>query len=610
MKAIIFNSGIGKRMGDLTHNKSKCMVELLNGETIFERQIRILSECGIKEFVITTGPFEDQLINVTKKSCYSKLIFHFVHNPIFDKTNYIYSFYLARNFINDDFLSLHGDLVFDKQLIIDILKNPAPSICLINPEKVLPEKDFKGRIIDGKLREVSINIFDKDCFAFQPLYKLSEKDIIEWLNNVTDFIEKRKVDNVYAENALNEISSNLNIMPLSYENYYIDEIDNKDDYVRVANDIRFFDYREQQIFYNFNSIGPLLEENNITHPFVVVDSFLIVNKNKNVLSLNFITKPLFFSSFQSNPIYEDVVKARKLYIDDNCDGIISIGGGSAIDTAKALKLFLPLSEEKNFLDQKNVYMNIKHISIPTTAGTGSESTKHAVIYFNANKQSLSQDSIIPDIAILEAGFIKTLPLNQKKATVFDALCQAIESMWSINSCSQSQIYSENSISLILNNLDKYLNGELSVISSIQKAASLSGRAINLTATTAAHAMSYKLTSSYNIPHGQAVAICLPGVWKLLIKKMDSTNDVRGSDYLSNVLTKIDSLFGCSNHFQTIEKYESLLEKYKMYPILNFSDEQIHDLAISVNPIRLKNFPVTLSQTEIGTIYGRLSNHNK
>ena len=55
MKALIFNSGIGKRMGELTKNSPKSMVKLLNGETIFERQIRLLSECGIKDFVITTG---------------------------------------------------------------------------------------------------------------------------------------------------------------------------------------------------------------------------------------------------------------------------------------------------------------------------------------------------------------------------------------------------------------------------------------------------------------------------------------------------------------------------------------------------------------------------
>ena len=87
MKAVIFNSGIGKRMGEMTKNNHKSMVVLNNGETIFERQIRILSECGIKDFVITTGPFKDQLMKVCQQEQFKNLNFKFVENPIYDKTN-------------------------------------------------------------------------------------------------------------------------------------------------------------------------------------------------------------------------------------------------------------------------------------------------------------------------------------------------------------------------------------------------------------------------------------------------------------------------------------------------------------------------------------------
>ena len=87
MKAIIFNSGIGNRMGNLTRNNPKCMIKLYNGETIFERQIRILSECGIKDFIVTTGPFKEQLEEVANK--YPILHFKFVDNPEYKTTNYI-----------------------------------------------------------------------------------------------------------------------------------------------------------------------------------------------------------------------------------------------------------------------------------------------------------------------------------------------------------------------------------------------------------------------------------------------------------------------------------------------------------------------------------------
>ena len=120
MKAIIFNSGLGKRMGALTENNHKSMVHLSNGETIFERQLRVLSECGITDFVITVGPFKEHLMEVTKNEKFKHLNFVFVENPIYDKTNYIYSMFLAKEYLNDDFLLLHGDLVFNKELVEDV----------------------------------------------------------------------------------------------------------------------------------------------------------------------------------------------------------------------------------------------------------------------------------------------------------------------------------------------------------------------------------------------------------------------------------------------------------------------------------------------------------
>lgn len=242
MKALIFNSGIGNRMGRLTEGNPKCMVKLYNGETIFERQIRILSECGIKEFVITTGPFKEQLYSVAKK--FDGLKFTFVDNPEYRITNYIVSMNYAYDYIDDDILLLHGDLVFNKNLVIKLLENKNKSVCLYNENKKLPEKDFKGRFKDNVLKEVSINIFDDDCYAFQPLYKLSKDDVTAWKEKVKEFVESGNVK-VYAENALNEITDKISILGMSYKEDYIDEIDNEQDYNRVSADIRAFDLKEQ-----------------------------------------------------------------------------------------------------------------------------------------------------------------------------------------------------------------------------------------------------------------------------------------------------------------------------------------------------------------------------
>ena len=245
MKAIIFNSGYGNRMGEFTKTHHKSMAPMKDGETIFHRQLRILSAEGVKDFIITTGPFEDQL--KAEAADFPELNIQFVRNDIFDKTNYIYSMYLARDLINDDMLFFHGDLVFNRKLIHDVLNCADENTATVNFTKAMPEKDFKGRVRDGKVLEVSIKIFDEDCFAFQPFYKLSKATASAWVGKVVEFIHKGE-DKCYAENALNEIFPALNIKAFPYEGYYIDEIDNLDDHARVTADILAFDEADSKIF--------------------------------------------------------------------------------------------------------------------------------------------------------------------------------------------------------------------------------------------------------------------------------------------------------------------------------------------------------------------------
>ena len=245
MKAVIFNSGLGHRMGDATKTHHKSMSLLKNGETIFHRQIRLLAAEGVTDFIITTGPFEEQL--KAEAADFPQLNFTFVRNPIYDKTNYIYSMYLAREFMDDDTIFLHGDLVFNRKLLHDVLQCDSASLGTVNFTKALPEKDFKARVQDGKILEVSIHIFDDNCFAFQPLYKLDKATTAAWVKKVEEFIDKGE-NKCYAENALNEIFSALDVRAFSYEGYFIDEIDNMDDYARVTEEIIAFDKADANLF--------------------------------------------------------------------------------------------------------------------------------------------------------------------------------------------------------------------------------------------------------------------------------------------------------------------------------------------------------------------------
>lgn len=568
MKALIFNSGIGKRMGELTAHCPKSMVHLYNDETIFERQIRLIQEAGITEVVITTGPYPEMLKAICSKSCYRNMHFQFPHNEIYDASNYIYSMYKARECLDDDILMMHGDLVFDRTLIPSLLKNCEANTCLINKFKPLPEKDFKGRIVDGELREVGINIFDSNCYAFQPMYKLSKQVIKAWLNNVIRFVEFNNM-NVYAENAFNEVSKGLGIKPVSYHNHFIDEVDNKDDLVRVNSEIEIWDYKTQHIKSSTEFILPLktqLKKLNSEKPFIVVDSFLKSEISKKLPG------SVVFSGFTSNPKYEEMLDGLKLFKESGCDAIVSIGGGSCIDVAKVIKFSLgaDLQSDIPTFKQNYKYTDIKHICLPTTSGTGSESTRHAVLYLSGVKQSIAHPTNVPNYVILCPKFIVTVPEYQKKATMMDALCQCIESLWSRKATKESRKYAKVGLKLFAENYKGYLDLDRDSIKNIQLAANYSGKAINISETTAAHAMSYKITSLYNIPHGHAVAICMNSIFNNC---------------------KVRTSFGETD----VKKlFYEVANYFALALIVDIRDEELKTLEESVNPDRLKNFPYKIN----------------
>ncbi len=312
-----------------------------------------------------------------------------------------------------------------------------------------------------------------------------------------------------------------------------------------------------------------------------------------------------FSDFNPNPKYEEVLEGIKILKKYNCEMIIAIGGGSAIDVAKTIKAFATLDGSKNYLEQKIIKNDISLVAIPTTAGTGSESTHFAVIYYNDKKYSVDDNSILPNYVLLEPKFLETLPLYQKKSTMLDALCQGIESYWSVGANDESKKYAKQAIKLILENYKKYINEDKIVYDKILKAANYSGKAINISKTTAPHAMSYKITSLYNISHGHAVAVCLPLVWEYMINNLEYTVDSRGKDYLENIFCDLDNMFGTNSHIKTIEKIKDIYSEIgiKYSNIININD--IDQLVSSVNIERLKNNPVRLNKDALKQIYKKL-----
>ena len=234
MKALILNSGLGSRMGVLTSQHPKCMTEVSSRETILSRQLRQLAEVGVSEVVMTTGLF-DAVLEDYCRSLDLPLRFTFVKNPVYDKTNYIYSIYCAREHLDGDILLLHGDLVFENEILDKILACP-DSCMAVSSTLPLPEKDFKAVVRDGFVQKVGVEFFD-DAMAAQALYKLRAADWRLWLDNIAAFCEAGNTQ-VYAENALNALDGAARVRALDVRDLLCAEIDNPEDLAAVSARLR------------------------------------------------------------------------------------------------------------------------------------------------------------------------------------------------------------------------------------------------------------------------------------------------------------------------------------------------------------------------------------
>ena len=141
-------------MGVLTSEHPKCMTEISSRDTILSRQLRIIADSGITEVVITTGYYDTVLVDYCN-SLELPLTITFVKNPIYDKTNYIYSIYCAREYLDDDIILMHGDLVFENEVFERIVSSPV-SCMTVSSTLPLPEKDFKAVIKKGMVMKVGI----------------------------------------------------------------------------------------------------------------------------------------------------------------------------------------------------------------------------------------------------------------------------------------------------------------------------------------------------------------------------------------------------------------------------------------------------------------------
>ncbi|QDV70684.1 Aldehyde-alcohol dehydrogenase [Rosistilla carotiformis] len=324
----------------------------------------------------------------------------------------------------------------------------------------------------------------------------------------------------------------------------------------------------------------------------------------------------WFCDFELNPKLADVQRGVDQARAFAPDLVIALGGGTAIDLGKLISSLShqDASPREIVTGQASIgRAGTPLLAIPTTSGTGSEATHFAVAYVGHDKYSIADDSLLPRYTIVDAQLTYSLPATITAATGLDAFCQAIESIWAVGSTDESIGYAVAAGRFALQHLvaathDPTPADRLGMC----RAAHLAGRAINISKTTASHALSYPLTSLHEIPHGIAVAMTLSPMLAYNAQVSDSDcTDPRGAEAVRRRIAIIVELLEAADVADACQRIEAFFAELGCPSSLAEAgicdDQALRQIVDSVNTQRLSNNPRSASpETLLQLLKGNLA----
>lgn len=346
-------------------------------------------------------------------------------------------------------------------------------------------------------------------------------------------------------------------------------------------------------------------------PFLVASDRTLAQTNGRALP-DLLPKGSYsvFSDFKPVPVIEDLCKGCVAAAQWQPDVVIGIGGGTAMDLAKLIAV-LPDSSPRYIESitfgevELPLYRGRRLILIPTTSGGGAEATHFAVLYTGHIKHSIEHHTLLPDCAIVDPQLTWSMPPYLTACTGFDALSQAIESYWSVQSTDASRLLAAEAIRLIWAALPAACQAPTPQTRAAMSTGALkSGQAIRMTRTTAPHAVSYPLTALFGIPHGHACILTLPSFIRYNSK---STNvvDRRGPRYLQERLGEIAGLIGARTPDDAADNLTAIASNLGLKMRLRDLAIAPHDIETIVkngfNPKRMSNNPCGVQAQDLRAI---------
>jgi len=322
-----------------------------------------------------------------------------------------------------------------------------------------------------------------------------------------------------------------------------------------------------------------------------------------------------FAGVSANPRIDAIDRGVSMWQSERPNVIVAAGGGSVLDVAKLVSLLGPRDQPPHvILGDEAALENdgVPLLAIPTTAGSGAEATRFATFYSNGEKQSLSHPLLRPSHVIVDPLLTASMPAEVAAATALDALAQAIESFWAVGATPESQALAEAALREVLPCLPGIVRAPTAWLRErMAYGAHLAGQAIDISRTTAAHALSYALTSDMQVPHGHAAALLLPSIFRINAQPGGrGIRDPRGTTYVAEILARLLDLLDCPDSETAARFLEDKVAAVGLATRLTTPapDALAAQLARKVNAERLHNNPVAISDEDALRVYRSLLVH--
>lgn len=364
----------------------------------------------------------------------------------------------------------------------------------------------------------------------------------------------------------------------------------------------------------FDQLPNHIREMKASRPFVVLDKNLagtgLKDRVKDLLNKEGFKMTLFDQQVEAEPRLEVVDEGARTALKGKCDIVVGIGGGSAMDVAKAVAILAAHNNKAvDYLGLNKIPgPGLPKIMVPTTAGTGSEVTFTSVFVRQSlkKKEGMNSPYLYPELALLDPVLTLTLPPVATASTGVDALCHAIESFTSINASPMSEMFSLEAIQLISANLRTCVHdgAHLEARGKMLLGSLYAGLGLANAGVGAVHSLSYPLGGKYGVSHGLANTVMLPHVMAFnlpgSLEKFAVIADVMGEI--------IDDLPIREAAYLAVEAVQSLIEDCGVYTTLedlNIPEEDFPELAkVAMTVTRpLENNPRKVTMEDAVEIYG-------